>query len=96
MSFTQQDLDYLKKLSRIQFDNKINEDNFLASMKNIVAMLEELQWLDISVDTTAPFMGKAMHVQQEQQDFADDKALLHNVQHPVMNNSIVVKSVLDN
>lgn len=95
MSFSQQDLDHLKKLSRIQFDSLAKEEQFLGSMKNIVAMLEELQGLDISVDTTAPFMGKTMHVYQAQQDFADDKALLANVEHPIMNNSIVVKSVLD-
>jgi len=51
--------------------------------------------LDISLDTTIPFMGKTMHLGQGQEDFGDDKALLANVQHPVMNNSVVVKSVLD-
>lgn len=95
MSFSQQDLDHLKKLSRIQFDSSAKEEQFLGSMKNIVAMLEELQGLDISVDTSSPFMGKTMHVHQTQQDFGDDKALLANVQHTIMNNSIVVKSVLD-
>lgn len=95
MSFTQHDLDHLKKLARIQFDSSAKEEQFLGSMKNIVTMLEELQGLDVSVDTTAPFMGKTMHVQQKQEDFGDDKALLANVEHPIMNNSIVVKSVLD-
>ncbi len=95
MSFSQQDLDHLKKLSRIQFDSSAKEEQFFGSMKNIVAMLEELQGLDISVDTSSPFMAKTMHVHQEQQDFGDDKALLANVEHPIMNNSIVVKSVLD-
>jgi len=95
MSFSQQDLDHLKKLSRIQFDSSAKEEQFLGSMKNIVAMLEELQGLDISVDTSSPFMGKTMHVHKEQQDFGDDKSLLANVQHTIMNNSIVVKSVLD-
>jgi len=95
MSFTQEDLNHLKKLARIQFDSADKEDQFLGSMKNIVAMLQELQWLDISLDTTIPFMGKTMHLGQGQEDFGDDKALLANVQHPVMNNSIVVKSVLD-
>jgi len=95
MSFTQQDLDHLKKLARIQFDSPAKEEQFLGSMKNIVTMLEELQILDVSVDTTTPYMGKTMHLIEEQQDFGDDKALLANVQHPIMNNSIVVKSVLD-
>jgi aspartyl/glutamyl-tRNA(Asn/Gln) amidotransferase C subunit len=95
MSFSQHDLDHLKKLARIQFDSVAKEEQFLGSMKNIVAMLEELQGLDISVDTTNPFMGKKMHLAWDQQDFGDDKALLANVQHPIMNNSIVVKSVLD-
>lgn len=95
MSFTQQDLDHLKKLARIQFDNTQKEEQFLGSMKNIVAMLEELQSLDISVDVPSPFMRKTMHIGQGQQDFGDDKALLANVEHPIMNNSVVVKSVLD-
>lgn len=95
MSVTQQDLDHLKKLARIQFDTPEKEEQFLASMKSIVTMLEELQGLDISVDSPSSFMGKTMHVHQKQQDFGDDKALLTNVHHTVMNNSIVVKSVLD-
>lgn len=95
MSFTQQDLNHLKKLARIQFDSASKEEQFLGSMKNIVAMLEELQGLDTSMDAAAPFMGKVMHLSEEQHDFGDDKALLANVQHPIMNNSIVVKSVLD-
>ncbi len=96
MSFTQQELDHLKKLARIQFDSSGKEEHFFASMQNIVAMLEELQWLDVSVDETWPFMDKVMHLHTEQKDFADDTTLLNNVEHPVMNNSIVVKSVLDN
>jgi len=94
MSFTKQDLDHLKKLARIQFADQAKEEQFLGSMQNIVTMLEALQGLDISVDSASPFMGKTMHVHQEQQDFGDAKALLANVQHPIMNNSIVVKSVL--
>jgi hypothetical protein len=40
-------------------------------------------------------MDKVMHTHYGQQDFGASDALFANVQHPVMNNSIVVKSVLD-
>lgn len=43
MTLTQQELDHLKKLARIQFDDSTKEKQFLASMQNIVGMLEQLQ-----------------------------------------------------
>jgi hypothetical protein len=52
--------------------------------------------LDVQLDrAVGPFMDKVMHTHDSQQDFAFNDALLANVQHPIMNNSIVVKSVLD-
>jgi aspartyl/glutamyl-tRNA(Asn/Gln) amidotransferase C subunit len=96
MSLTQQELDHLKKLARIQFDDSEKEKQFLWSMQNIVAMLEQLQSLDIQSDVSpSPFMDKLMHIHPNQQDFADSDSLLANIQHPLINNSVVVKSVLD-
>jgi Asp-tRNA(Asn)/Glu-tRNA(Gln) amidotransferase C subunit len=96
MALTQQEFMHLKKLARIQFDTSNKEKQFLWSMQNIVTMLEQLQSLDIQLDVSAgPFMDKLMHTHPNQQDFAHSNALLANIQHPLINNSIVVKSVLD-
>lgn len=95
MSFAQSDLNHLKKLARIQFDSPEKEESFLWSMKNIVSMLEELQSFDLGDVESSVFLDKTMHVHQWQKDFDDSAALLANVEHPLMNNSIVVKSVLE-
>lgn len=94
MSFTQEDLNHLKKLARIQFDRPEKEKAFFGSIKDIIAMLEELQSFDLGDVQESVFLDKTMDVHQWQVDFNGSDALLANVTHPIINNSIVVKSVL--
>ena len=95
MTFVTQDLEYLKQLARIQFDDPIREADFFMSMERIVDMLEQVKNIDTTGVEDVIFLSKTMDSVSGQDNFADSKALLANVAHPLMNNSVVVKSVLE-
>jgi Asp-tRNA(Asn)/Glu-tRNA(Gln) amidotransferase C subunit len=91
-------LEKLQNLSNIKLNDK-EQDSFLSKLDPILAKLEELGMVDISLSSTktdsdditlrlldTTFEG------QKQQNIA--KNIIKNIEHEVINNSIVIKSVL--
>ena len=90
---TQKQLSHLQKLAQISL-NEEQEKQFVDQLGSVISALEELQSLDVSwiprgVDTSLSVRGWV-------EDFEDSDSLLANITHPLINNSPIIKSVLDN
>ena len=93
MALDPQELKHLMELAHITIAPD-QEAQFFAKFESIVWELNKLQQLDLSWHT--PLSPEVMQTIHEGiKDFDNTKGLLQNVEHPVVNNSIQIKSVLD-
>ena len=90
---TQQQLEHLQKLSNIHLDQN-QQENFLKKLDPIIAKLDELWKLDLSDVVISWNFSNNLRTIVESQDFPNKKEIIKNIDHKVVNNSIVVKSVI--
>ncbi len=95
MQLTSDQITKLQDLSAIKLSHEEEQVFFdkLWSIIEFLAQLKQLDLTDISLDD-----GDVWHYMETVHgldEFSDSEALLHNVEHELINNSIVVKSSLD-
>ncbi len=90
---TQQQLEHLQKLSNIQLDQS-EQDKFLQKLDPVIAKLDELWKLDLSNTSWLWDLSNTLRIIKDTNDFPNKKEIINNVDHEVINNSIVVKSVI--
>lgn len=93
MAFDPQELKHLMELAHITIAPD-QEEQFFQKLDSIITELNKLQKLDLSGMTPRP-PNVMQTIHEGVQDFSNTKGLLQNVEHPVVNNSIQIKSVLD-
>lgn len=92
MAITKEELQHLQELSHITISPD-QEEAFFTKLQNIIQTLDTLQKLDI--ENNAPHHTRTLTPRPDAKDFPDAAKLLQNVKHPIENNSIVIKSILD-
>ncbi len=86
-------LEHLQKLANINLNQSWQEE-FLKKLEPVISKLDELSKVDISDVIEDSQLENTLRVLDWPQDFPNKKELIDNVQHEVINNSIVIKSVL--
>lgn len=88
-----QEIKRLQKLSCISLSPK-EEEKFWQQLTDIIDFLGKLP--DTKINSTSwHTTGKlSLRTIQQQEKTSDTKQLLQNVHHPIINNSIVIKSAL--
>ena len=93
MALDPQELKHLMELAHITIAPD-QEAAFFTKFESIVTELNKLQKLDLSWHTPlSPEVMQTIH--EGVKDFENTKWLLQNVEHPIVNNSIQIKSVLE-
>lgn len=92
MTLTQEELQKLQRLSAISLEWP-EQEKFKSQLWDIINFLGELDQLDLSdIDTELESQGLTLRAIEWIEECDDD--LLQNVEHEVINNSVVIKSVL--
>ena len=89
----QQQLEHLQKLSNIKLDQS-EQDKFLQKLDPVIAKLDELWKLDLSDIQLLWDFSNTLGTIKDTKDFPNKKEIMENVSHEVINNSIVIKSVI--
>lgn len=87
------ELKRLEKLSCISLSNK-EENKFLDQLWNIINFLEKLKELKIENVENNLNIENSLRTIDGVKDFEDKEKIMQNVQHPIINNCIEIKSVL--
>lgn len=94
MKLTEEELNKLQKLACIRLNDE-EKDKLWNQLESIIGLLDELGKLDLSGDIAVDENDlnnlRAISGTRERED--KDK-LLQNVEHKLLNNSVVIKSVL--
>lgn len=94
MKLTEEELNKLQKLACIRLNDE-EKEKLWNQLESIIALLDELGKLDLSEDIDIDENDlnnlKTISGTRERED--KDK-LLQNVEHKLLNNSVVIKSVL--
>lgn len=89
MHINKDQLRHLANLAKISIPAD-QEDKYLADISNIISFLDTLD-----ADATSDYQSESKVALFEQtQKYADPKALLQNVKHPIQNESISIKTPL--
>lgn len=91
MTLTDQELERLQKLACIKLSTE-EQAKFGNQLQNIISFLGTLG--EIKIDTQLMKIEHPLRTIEGIKKFDDTKALLHNVKHEKINNSIVITSVL--
>jgi Asp-tRNA(Asn)/Glu-tRNA(Gln) amidotransferase C subunit len=89
MVLQEQELKRLQELAHIDLSEG-EQDAFLDKLQQVIAELERLSQEDFFVDVT---VSRTMQTGAEIKDKTID--ISKNVEHPIVNNSILVKSVIE-
>ena len=90
---TQEQLAHLQKLANINLDDSQQEE-FLEKLEPVISKLDELSKVDISDVIEDSELENTLRVLDWPEDFPHKKELMKNVEHEVINKSVVIKSVL--
>lgn len=90
---TQEQLAHLQKLANINLDDS-QQEKFLEKLEPVISKLDELSKVDISEMIEDSELENTLRVLDWPEDFPNKKELMDNVEHEVINNSVVIKSVL--
>ena len=90
---TKEQLQHLQKLANINLDD-FQQEKFLQKLEPIISKLDELSKVDISDVVEDSELENTLRVLDWPEDFPNKKEILDNVEHEVINNSIVIKSSL--
>lgn len=88
-----QELEHLQKLSNIKIDAS-QKQKFLQKLDPIIQKLDELNQIDTSDIKSNDVLDNSLRVLSDSKNFPHKKEILENVEHEIINNSIVVKSVI--
>lgn len=94
MKLTEEELNKLQKLACIRLDEK-EKEKFWNQLESIITLLDELGKLDLSgdIDVDENDLNNLRTISGTREREDKDK-LLQNVEHKLLNNSVVIKSVL--
>ncbi len=92
-NLTKEELLHLQKLANINLDQSWQEE-FLKKLEPVISKLDELSKVDISDIKEYSTADNTLRVLDWPEDFPHKKELIDNVEHEVINNSVVIKSVL--
>jgi len=95
MSLSLEELKRLQGLSLVEIDEK-HQDKFISDLDNIIGFLQDMQNIDIPSEYLDEISDEYLTPVIWVDEFADSSGLLNNVEHEIINNSIVVKSALNN
>lgn len=93
VELTQGQLNHLQKLSNITLDES-EQENFLQKLDPIIAKLDELWQVDTSNLIEDFSQDNTLRILDWPLEFPNKKEIMNNVEHEVVNNSVVIKSVL--
>ena len=88
-----QELVHLEKLANINIDVS-QEWGFLKKLDSIIDKLDELNKFDTKWELITSDNTNSLRTISDTKSFEDEKKILDNVKHEVINNSIVIKSTL--
>lgn len=89
---TAEQLSHLQKLANISLDS-FQEQKFVDDLWSVISELEKLQ--NISLSSTISSWDISMPTRWSISEVTDSQDLLGNISHPLINNSPVIKSILD-
>ncbi len=94
MKLTEEELNKLQKLACIRLNEK-EKEKFWNQLESIITLLDELGKLDLSgdIDVDENDLNNLRTISGTREREDKDK-LLQNVEHKLLNNSVVIKSVL--
>ncbi len=91
---TKEQLNHLQKLSNINLDES-EQESFLQKLDPIIAKLDELAQVDLSdLIEESSQKDNTLRTLDGPLEFPNKKEIMYNVEHEVINNSVVIKSVL--
>ncbi len=94
MKLTEEELNKLQKLACIRL-NEEEKEKFWNQLESIITLLDELGKLDLSGDIDIDENDiNNLRTISGTQDWENKEKLLQNVEHKLVNNSVVIKSVL--
>ena len=84
---------HLQKLANINLDDS-EQEKFLEKLEPIISKLDELSKVDISDIKEDLQLDNTLRTLDWPKDFSNKKEIMDNVEHDIINNSVVIKSVL--
>ncbi|HKL44252.1 MAG TPA: hypothetical protein VJ892_03160 [Candidatus Absconditabacterales bacterium] len=84
---------HLQKLANINLDDS-EQEKFLEKLEPIISKLDELSKVDISDIKEDLQLDNTLRTLDGPKDFSNKKEIMDNVEHDIINNSVVIKSVL--
>ena len=84
---------HLQKLANINLDDS-EQEKFLEKLEPVISKLDELSKVDISDIKEDLQLDNTLRTLDWPKDFPNKKELMDNVEHDIINNSVVIKSVL--
>ena len=88
-----QELEHLQKLSNIQIDVS-QQQSFLQKLDPVIQKLDELNQINTSDIVSNIIVENPLKTLDLSKDFQYKKEIIDNSNHDIINNSIVVKSVI--
>lgn len=94
MKLTEEELNKLQKLACIRLNDE-EKEKLWNQLESIITLLDELGKLDLSGDTAVDENDlNNLRTISGTREREDKDKLLQNVEHKLLNNSVVIKSVL--
>ncbi len=84
---------HLQKLANINLDDS-EQEKFLEKLEPVISKLDELSKVDISDIKEDLQLDNTLRTLDWPKDFSNKKEIMDNVEHDIINNSVVIKSVL--
>jgi len=95
MHLADQEFEKLQNLACISFDSE-EKKIFLEKLEGVIEFLWQLKNVSVvSDEVKGTSDNKYLEPKEGVEEYDDPKGLLRNVEHEVMNESVVVKSVLN-
>jgi len=89
-----EELKRLQNLASVEID-EADQEKFLGSLDSIIGFLQKMQKVEVdNVDMN--YVWDYLQPIKWVKKYVDSQLLLDNVEHEIINNSIVVKSALNN
>lgn len=93
MYLNQEQLNHLQKLSNINISES-EQQSFLQKLEPVISKLNELANVDVSDLKDTSQNENTLRSLGWPKEFWNKKKIIDNVNHEILNNSIVIKSVL--
>lgn len=90
---TSEELKHLQKLSNIQIDDS-QQQKFLQKLDPVIQKLDELNQINTSDISSNIIVENPLRALDSSKNFSYKKEIIDNSRHEIINNSIVVKSVI--